>query len=475
MKKLVSLFLILLGTGLSVAAQDSGVTSKRLNFAYVHGNPDYVDLSSLGPNVFQAGVNEPMVKAKNLKSFAANFRGWRLVDEYIVDPEFFWELDPVALKGNIRTVNYEKISKYPSLVKRYKAIRPVGVNYIVCVDLDSVAEESGASRVHQTCFRAQSYQMFWGASRSGRAASYPGALLGWKEGVSTASAATRFTTSDNSDVNRLKNIVSKFRSVAKYSGLATNTWLDIRWPDEAIDQIYEDFEEYEKKGKDLEKEYKEAKEEPKLAKRSQPLTADDEMAQPFEDTPKTAKPFGERTPPYTVGLISPRGKKVFTSQEHGEGSPLDEKGSLFMFGRRDRSRDNYINFINAAGKQVKIDGHLAAMSVERRSDGLLDVYVDNGGAEVFKTDKCYSDLKSVMGEQLFARLKSRDAEPLKPLPPGNPNAVYFGFSEYHYVYKTVLHYVTDSKLKVVSKGQGYGVARTEKRRPERCSRTFEGR
>ena len=154
---------------------------------------------------------------------------------------------------------------------------------------------------------------------------------------------------------------------------------------------------------------------------------------------------------------------------------MDEKGSMFMFGRRDRSVDNYINFINAAGKQVKIDGHSTAMNVEKRPDGLLDIYVDNGGAEVFKTDKCYSELKSVMGEQLFARLKSRDAEPLKPLPPGNPNAVYFGFSEYHYVYKTVLHYVTDSKLKVVSKGQGYAVARTEKRRPERCSRSFEGR
>jgi hypothetical protein len=98
MKKFISFFIVLLAISVCVDAQDSGVTSKRLNFAYVHGNPDYVDLSSLGGNVFPAVVNEPMVKAKNLKSFAANFRGWRLLDEYIVDPEFFWELDPIALK-----------------------------------------------------------------------------------------------------------------------------------------------------------------------------------------------------------------------------------------------------------------------------------------------------------------------------------------------------------------------------------------
>ena len=238
MKKLVCLFLILLGTGLSVAAQDSGVTSKRLNFAYVHGNPDYVDLSSTGTKVFPAVVDNAMVKAKNLKSFAANFRGWRLLDEYIVDPEFFWELDPVALKGNVRTVNYEKISKYPSLAKRYKAIRPVGVNYIVCANLYSTVELAVATlATHQVCFRAQSYQMFWGASRSGRAASYPGALLGWKEGISTAPVATRFTAADTSDVNRLKALVSRFESVSAYSLRPANTWLDIRWPDEAIDQM----------------------------------------------------------------------------------------------------------------------------------------------------------------------------------------------------------------------------------------------
>jgi hypothetical protein len=478
MNKLAVLTLLLLGTLASASAQ-SGVTSKRLNFAYTHGNPDYVDLSSLGGNVFAAGIDNQMVKARNLKSFAVNFRGWRLMDEYIVDPEFFWELDPISLKGKIRTVNYEKISKYPSLAKRYKAIKPVGVNYIVCVDLDSIAEfESGpAARWvnHQVCFRAQSYQMFWGASRSGRAASYPGALLGWKEGISTASLASRFLASDNSDVNRLKNIVSKFRSVAKYSGSPTNTWLDIRWPDDAIDKIYDDFEEYEKEGKDLEKEYKEAKEEPKVAKRTQPLAADDEMAQPFEDMPKTAKTFYEGAPSSRVGLVTPNGKKVFTSNEHSIGTQLDEKGSIFMFGHRDRSVPNYIHLINAGGKRMKIDGHSAVMDVEKRADGLLDIYVDNGGAEVFKTDKCYSELKTTMAEPLFARLKARDAEPLKPLPPGNPNAVYFAFSEYHYVYKTVLHYVADSKLKVVSKAQGYAVARTEKRRPERCSRTFEGR
>lgn len=386
MKKIASVFLILLGTAVSAAAQESAISSKRLNFAYTHGSPDYVDLSSLGGNVFTAGIDNQMVKARNLKSFAVNFRGWRLMDEYIVDPEFFWELDPISLKGKIRTVNYEKISKYPSLEKRYKAIKPVGVNYIVCVDLNSTDQDGDAVaasfRPHQVCFRAQSYQMFWGPSRSGRAASYPGALLGWKEGISTASLASRFLASDNSDVNRLKNIVSKFRGVAKYSGSPTNTWLDIRWPDDAIDKIYDDFEEYEKKGKDLEKEYKEAKEEPKVAKRVQPLPADDEMAQPYEAVPKAAQYFSEAG---VVGLKSKSGKTIFRSSEHSEGGSFGRESKFFWFKikGRDKDRDKGVyHILNARGKKMEVGGYDVFTYVLSDGEG---VFVDTD--ELIRTTK----------------------------------------------------------------------------------------
>jgi hypothetical protein len=249
----------------------------------------------------------------------------------------------------------------------------------------------------------------------------------------------------------------------------TNTWLDLRWPDEAIDQIYEDFEEYEKKGKDLEKEYKEAKEEPKVAKRAQPLAAGDEMAQPFEDVPKTAKTFYDKDKD-SVGLVTPKGKKVFTSDKHGGGTALDEKGSIFTFGLRDYNLPNRIQLINAAGRTVKIDGHEAVMDIKKSADGLTYiVFVDNGGGEVYRTVKCYENGGGPYTSEEFTALQSRDRAPLKPLPPGNPNAVYFGFSQYHYVYKTVIRYVVDSKFKTVSKAPGYAVARSEPRSPERCS------
>ena len=479
MNKLAVLALLLLGTLASASAQ-SGVTSKRLNFAYTHGNPDYVDLSSLGGNVFTAGIDNQMVKARNLKSFAVNFRGWRLMDEYIVDPEFFWELDPIALKGKIRTVNYEKISKYPSLEKRYKAIKPVGVNYIVCVDLNSTDQDGDAAassfRPHQVCFRAQSYQMFWGPSRSGRAASYPGALLGWKEGVSTASLAGRFLASDNSDVNRLKNIVSKFRSVAKYSGSPTNTWLDIRWPDGAIDKIYEDFEEYEKEGKDLEKEYKEAKEEPKTAKRLQPLAADDEMAEPFEDVPKSAKVFTENR---LAGLITSNGKKIFTKTVP---YPLSDAGTFFIVGIENKGLDpdqmhNRIQVLNAAGKAVKIDGHAEMLSIRRNPDGTYTAYIYNGAQIAYRTIKCYdmyfSSLARYEADYLtregLSAIQERDRQPSKPAPaptsvPGrNVVEVSIAGDPVNFEFYPVLEYRLDAKLKVVTKGQAYN-----KRATPRC-------
>lgn len=465
--------ILVVAIAVSAALAQPAVSSKRLNFAYTYGNPDYVDLSSVKPNVFPAGIDQPDVKARNLKSFAINFRGWRLLDEYIVDPEFFWELDPISLKGKIRTVNYDKISKYPSLAKRYKAIKPTGVNYIVCANLYSAVEFTVSTlATHHVCFRAQSYQMFWGASRFGRAATYPGALLGWREGVSTAPIATRFTAADNSDVNRLKALVSRFSSISSSSttGFPTNTWLDIRWPDDAIDKIYDDFEEYEKEGKDLDKEYKEAKQEPKVAKRAQPLASDDEMAKPFEDLPKTAKPFLDRGAVVTVGLISPKGRKVFSSDLHNQGIPLEEKSSVFTFGLRDYNVSNRIHLVNAAGKKMKIDGHEAVMEIKKSSDGsTYTVFVDNGGPEVYRTVKCYEDGGGPYSTEEFTALQSRDRTPLKPLPPGNPNAVYFGFSQYHYVYKTVIRYIVDSKLRVLNRSQGYAVARNEPRSPERCS------
>ncbi len=484
MKNLAFIILILMGTVVPTVAQESAVASKRLNFAYTHGSPDYVDLSSLGANVFPAGIDNQMVKARNLKSFVVNFRGWRLLDEYIVDPEFFWELDPIALKGKIRTVNYEKISKYPSLAKRYKAIKPVGVNYIVCVDLNSIDQDGdGAAssfRPHQVCFRAQSYQMFWGPSRSGRAASYPGALLGWKEGISTASLASRFLVSDNSDVNRLKNIVSKFRSVAKYSGSPTNTWLDIRWPDEAIDQIYEDFEEYEKKGKDLEKEYKEAKEEPKAAKRSHPLAADDEMARPYESAIKTAVEFRDDT---GVGLKTPSGRIIFSSKEYEWANGFNAEKSIFLFSLNNPAGDasrRAKHLRKASGRLMKINNHDEFWDVIRHDDlkdyygpykyhpskglvppGSFSLLVDLPGSTVYKSRVCEDKPEPVDPEDLAQlqnyetkRIKDWEEEQRKKQAEaartGKVILEYgFGGDRWRFEYRQGLRIIVDSKFKVI--------------------------
>lgn len=481
MKKLFSLALLLIGTSALASAQlAEAVSSKRLNFAYTFGNPDYVDLSSVGPNVFAAAVDNQMVKARNLKSFAVNFRGWRLLDEFIVDPEFFWELDPIALKGKIRTVNYEKIAKYPSLAKRYKAIKPTGVNYVVCVDLNSTDQDGDVAssfRPHQVCFRAQSYQMFWGPSRSGRAASYPGALLGWKEGVSTASLASRFHASDSSDINRLKNIVSKFRSVSKYSGLATNTWLDIRWPDDAIDKIYEDFEEYEKEGKDLEKEYKEAKEEPKVAKRAQPLPADDEMAQPYESDVKTAVSFNENS---GVGLKTPSGRTIFTSTEYKYAYSLDKAGSFFEFTLKSPSGDETqtaAHLIKASGRRMKVKTYDEFWDIVRNEDlqawdkfhpkkglvpaGSYSLLVDLPGGTTHTSRRCLSvgeviepeylgQVKDYEARQLKEREEKRRKEQEYEARTGKRVLSYgFGGDYYKFEYRQGLRIIVDSKFKVI--------------------------
>lgn len=467
MKKLFFLALLLIGTSAHTSAQlAEAVSSKRLNFAYTFGNPDYVDLSSVGPNIFAAGVDNQMVKARNLKSFAVNFRGWRLLDEFIVDPEFFWELDPIALKGKIRTVNYDKIAKYPSLAKRYKAIKPTGVNFVVCVNISWIAEfesiAAAKAASDDVCFRAQSYQMFWGASRSGRPATYPGALLGWYEGISL-SGPNGFNDTGKSQVPTMKQIVSKFSRVGPSSGKTSvskaNTYLDIRWPDDAIDKIYDDFEEYEKEGKDLEKEYKEAKEEPKVAKRAQALTADDEMAQPFEDVPKTAKIVYEKA---FIYLVTPKGKKVFSSDKHW-GDALGGDGRFFELRLKDNSTNkNSREIVNAAGKRLTVDGHSAFALIHKTEDGSgYTLYVDTGGPDVYRTQKCFAAPRGGFTEEEFRLVQAWDSDG-QPPPRGPDGVSIMWFTPYWRTFKSASRITVDSNFKKLGSGPGY-ITSTERR------------
>jgi len=463
-------FFLVVTTAPAFAQLADAVSSKRLNFAYTYGKVDYVDLGKVAPNVsvvYFGRIYDPRERTRpmrNLDSFALNFRGWVLLDEYIVDPEFYWELNPSFLDGKTKRVEFVKISKYPSLVKRYKAIQPTSVNYIVCVELEStedvLVQPSSTWLRKDVCFRALGYQMLWGGSRNGNDKTYPGALLGLTEGVSTDfNEIRRFTPQDITNIPATRNFLRHFRKVTPLIG-RQNTWLDIKWPDDAIDQIAEDFEKYEKEGKDLEKEYKEAKEEPKTAKRVQPLAADDEMAKPFEEAVKTAQTFDEGG---VVGLVSPKGRKTFSSSEHQRGSKLDDKGRFFLFGLK---TVNGRQVINAAGRPIKIDGNTVLTGhIYRNDDGTYSYFVDNGGSEVYKSRKCYFYKSQPFTEEEFAEFKRRDAEPLRPLPPPKPGGGGISFtanpSDYHY-FKTMKHILLDENMRQIRTGTGYVSTRTER-------------
>ena len=480
---------ILFFSQIGFGQSQSVVAGKRLNIAYTQGTVDYVDLEKVNhkaPAKVFGYYNDPRARSRpnrNMESFALNFRGWVLLDEYIIDPEFYWELDPRVLYGKTKTVDFSKIAKYPSLVKRYKAIRPYSVNYIVCAEIESTNDlqvKPTSVWFWQTiCFRALGYQVLWGDSRNGRDRTYPQALLGWTEGVSTDfSIERRFTKSDATDVKAIRKFLKNYRNVRMIYD-RNNTWLDIRWPDDAIDKIAEDFEKYEKEGKDLEKEYKEAKEEPKTAKRVQPVAPDSELAQPFEPEAKTATVFNDKT---SVGLVSPTGRKVFTSDKHSSARSLDKEGRFFEFLLKsnqgsfdenivDGSIGNRVQIYNAAGKVLKVEGYDAVNRIFPKDDGTSNIYIDTGGSETYRTVRCYypeDDLYHLSPDG-FASLRADDQAPLPPLGASRGGGLSLDFARYHFIYKNALRVVVDSNYKVISSGPAFMAVRREPRSRERCS------
>jgi len=485
------LIAILAFSQIGFGQSQSVVAGKRLNIAYTQGTVDYVDLEKVNhkaPAKVFGYYNDPRARSRpnrNMESFALNFRGWVLLDEYIVDPEFYWELDPRYLHGKNKTVDFSKIAKYPSLVKRYKAIQPSSVNYIVCAEIESTNDvQVKAASVwswQRICFRALGYQVLWGDSRNGKDKTYPQALLGWTEGVSTDFPTERgFTKRDLTDVKAIRNFLKNHRNVRMVYD-HNNTWLDIRWPDDAIDKIADDFEKYEKEDKDLEKEYKEAKEEPNTAKRVQPIIPDSELAQPFEPAAKTATVFYDKTSA-ELGLVSPTGRKVFTSNKHSSGKSLDKEGRYFEFQLRSNqdsfdeniiggSIGNRVQIYNAAGKVIKIEGYNAFNRIFPKDDGTSNIYIDTGGAETYRTVRCYypeDDLYHLSPDG-FASLRADDQAPLPPLGASRGGGLSLGFSRYHFIYKNALRVVVDSNYKVLSSGPGFMAVRKEPRSQERCS------
>lgn len=338
---LLTISLTIVFFGSSIVAQSSG--PQMIDVYLKWGNVDYLDLSN--KKVLPVDTKSP-----NLKSFVIGYKAWNLIGDFVYNPSFYYEINQTVLTGKSQKVYFDKISKYPDLAKRYQAMRPSSVNFVITADL-----ATADGKVKTVNFKVPNNDLNYFESRSAKNLQSPVSPSNgqWKSVFSTmwyADDPEIFTDKDHSDEKELKGLLKNFSSLSSCNSCrgAVKVRLDIKWADDAIDEIGRLYDQYEKEGKKIDDELKAVKEADKLVKPVAVYNKDDEMSAPFEEEAKSAEVFknGE-----TVGLRA-KGKVVFESANYSDAEPFKGLNNLFIF----KEKWDY-HIYNAKGQRLSVDGH----------------------------------------------------------------------------------------------------------------------
>jgi len=111
-----------------------------VDVAFIYNNPfsyiDYPRDRTFTMKLDPQYEREIRLGLMNVSSMALRVRIWTVLDDIVTNPVFAYKLNMEYLRGKHHTVSFQQISKYPDLVKRYKAIRPTSVNAVVGMGLN---------------------------------------------------------------------------------------------------------------------------------------------------------------------------------------------------------------------------------------------------------------------------------------------------------------------------------------------------
>lgn len=439
-KHSIFLFIICLFCVANLSAQSE---PKIIDVVFVHGNPDYVNLA--GKKTEPAKFSS--FQSRNLQSFAIGYKAWGLMGELVYNPSFVYEIDSQKLIGKSRTVEFYKIQKYPDLAKRYKALRPTSVSFTITLELwyseiSALTKEKTGKRISKFVhFKVNDNDLAYSNSRSSYNQMSPTSPMKWKQAMSMdIKTSTRFTETDTSNDKDLQELLKNFEFV---SSPQDNLQLDIKWDENAIDKIAEDYDRYEKEGKKIADEKKELNTTSTVKK----VDNNSDMSLPVDESPKTAESFDDKD---RVGLKA-NGKIVFESTIHWSADKLGSLGDLYSFKIKKAPRfSNYIEVINATGKKLSVNGYSRFYAVEKlaNSDAYLVTVVT--GEEVFTSNKIYYEVPYIFSATEFDSYKKYDQSPPPLSKSGSGNSVSIGFKHYHQVYSSATTFTVDSKFRLIS-------------------------
>lgn len=458
----ILLTIVLLVTALSVPTFPQSSNPQMIDVYIKWGNADYLDLS--GKKVLSADK-----KAVNLESFVVGYKAWNLMGDFVYNPSFYYEIDRTYLSGRTQNVYFDKISKYPDLAKRYKAMRPSSVNFVITVDL--VTTDGKSKTVN---FKVTHNNLVYYESRSPKNFQVPTSPANgkWKYAFSSAPIIkSTFTDQDFSDEKELRQLLKDLQDVRPCSvacGGAAKISFDIKWPDDAIDEIGRLYEQYEKEGAKLDEELRTIKEADRLVKPVAAYNKADEMAAPFEEEGKSAEVFDEGK---RVGLRA-KGKVVFESTNYVTAEPL--KGSTSLFAFRLKGRDTGYHLYNARGQQVSVDGHSTFLNMSAgKQSGTFRLIIEDYRSAVYTSKRMYYEAASYFDEQEFDNFKRSDQQPPKPYTGGGGGGgLILAFPRYKVTFYRGIAYTVDAKMNVLSKEPVFYPGEFE--RPNIGDRIIEG-
>jgi len=353
----------------------------------------------------------------NFSSFAVRVRLWSLMGDPVLFPSFQFSLNKNGLSGNSHYVNYQDISKYPDLVKRYNSIRPTSVNMVIGLGLNkedrfdpgayafvnitnndfTIPGSEKSVSVNSPTSKSWGETMILENRDETRYyddnIEYPKQYLPFEKGNSQEEYYLNILSSAEivSDKAYVK-LSGGTGSVRKNGPDASNFFFDIKWPTEEIDAIYELFKEYENGNQ---KPPSEVVEELLSNKEVMQYNKTDEWSEPFEDELSDVESFcdgGNRV----TGLKNEK-RIILNLKTYGGCIIKLNNYNLFYYKDSDIDNFNKVSVFNNRGFKVQVDGQSVFSEVTLKNDILI--------AEIQLTEK-----EKVVRTDLGLGLRSGDQE-----------------------------------------------------------------
>ncbi len=396
----------------------------------------------------------------NLKSAALRLRAWStpLLGDFFTTAEFAWEINDQVVMGSTarQLIAPSRLAKYPSLLKRLKALRPSRVEAEITVGVRTELPTGGydpKSRSGTMFFRVAHGDLVIAPSGVMPVAGPPLWPSDWRTTVSMDSdARSRFTSADRSVVNDMKTLVRGAQAMTYVIG-SRMVSLKIEWPLAEIDEIIGLYEKYEREGKKIDDDFAALKPDFKPPA-PPPYTKGGELAKPYEEEIKTAEVFSE--PGRGPGLRA-KNRVVMQSAAYGWGRALPGSDRYFQFDVRGKP---FAHLYDAKGRRMSIGSHSAFTAIGKgpQPDTWLLMGVDENSGTAYTTRREYSSKRQYLSQADFNAFTSRDGAPI-PAPtaprPGDENKVSIGFATKIQTFSRGTVYVVDARLRVILTDAGY--------------------